>query len=76
MPMYNLIEDSNNYVKTSGSLWWYHKDHSNTKITDSESFRLKRRTTGRTPAAGNTKNVEIAVPYEYLSNFRRLLKCL
>ena len=26
MPMYNLIEDSDNYSKTSGSLWQYCKD--------------------------------------------------
>ena len=27
--MYNLIEYSNNYVKTSGSLWQYYKDEQN-----------------------------------------------
>ena len=26
MPMYNLLEYSNNYSKTSGSLWQYCKD--------------------------------------------------
>ena len=26
MPMYNLIEYSDNYSKTSGSLWQYTKD--------------------------------------------------
>ena len=26
MPMYNLIEYSNNYAKTSGSLWRYDRD--------------------------------------------------
>ena len=26
MPMYNLIEYSDNYSKTLGSLWQYHKD--------------------------------------------------
>ena len=26
MPMYNLIEYSDNYLKTSGSLWQYCKD--------------------------------------------------
>ena len=29
MPMYNSIEYSNNYSKTSGSLWQYYKDESN-----------------------------------------------
>ena len=26
MPMHNLIENSNNYSKTAGSLWQYHRD--------------------------------------------------
>ena len=26
MPMYNLIEYSDNYSKTSGSLWQYYRD--------------------------------------------------
>ena len=26
MPMYNLIEYSDNYAKTSGSLWQYFRD--------------------------------------------------
>ena len=29
MPMYNLIEYSDNYLKTSGSLWQYYKDQLN-----------------------------------------------
>ena len=29
MPMYNLIEYSDNYSKTSGSLWQYHRDELN-----------------------------------------------
>ena len=37
MPMYNLIEYSNNYFETSGSLWHYYRDESfldNAAITD------------------------------------------
>ena len=34
--MYNLIEYSYNYSKTSGSLWQYYKDKPNDKLTDSE----------------------------------------
>ena len=62
MPMYNLIEYSDNYSKTSGSLWQYYKDDPNDNLTDSESFKSKVRITGSTPAAGNTKDVEIIVP--------------
>ena len=36
MPMYNLIEDSNSYSKTSGSLWQYFKDDPNENIVQSE----------------------------------------
>ena len=41
MPMYNLIEYSDNYSKTSGSLWKYYRDEPNDNLTDSESFKSK-----------------------------------
>ena len=69
MPIYNLIEYSDNYSKTSGSLWQYYKDDPNDNLRDSESFKSKVKITGNTPAAGNTKDVEIIVPLKYLSNF-------
>ena len=40
MPMYNLIEYSHNYSKTSGSLWKYHKDEPNDTLANSESFKI------------------------------------
>ena len=33
MPMYNLLEYSDNYSKTSGSLWQYYKDEPNDLIS-------------------------------------------
>ena len=39
MPMYNLIEYSDNYSKTSGSLWQYYKDEPNDNLANSESFK-------------------------------------
>ena len=71
--MYNLIEYSDNYSKTSGSLWQYYKDGLNDNI-QSESFKSKIKITGETLAAGNTKDVEIIVPLKYLSNFWRTLE--
>ena len=62
MPMYNLIEYSDNYSKTFGSLWQYYKDDPNDNITQSESFESKIEITGNTPTDGNTKDVEIIVP--------------
>ena len=81
--MCNLIEYSDNYSKTSGSLWQYCKDipavDNNNAIVDftnnnlNDSFNFKVEITGQT---GNnaTKNVEIMVPIKYLSNFWRTLK--
>ena len=57
MPMYNLIEYSNNYAKTSGSLWQYYKDDPNNNLADSESFKYKVKITGKTPDNGNTEDV-------------------
>ena len=74
MPMYNLIEYSDNYSKTSGSLWQYQKDDPNDNLTDSESFEYKVKITGKTPGNGNRKDVEKIVPLKYLSNFWRTLE--
>ena len=74
MSMYNLIEYSDNYSKTSGSLWQYYKDDPNDNITDSESFKFKVKITGKTPDDGNTKDFEIIVPLKYLSNFWKTLE--
>ena len=76
IPIYNLIEYSDNYSKTFGSLWQYYKDDPNDNITQSESFKSKMKITGKTPAEGNTKDVEIIVPLKYLSNFWRTLEML
>ena len=37
------------------------------------SLKLKINITGKTPPADNTKDVKIAVPLKYLSNFWRTL---
>ena len=71
MPMYNLIEYSDNYAKTTGSLWQYCKNIPALNTNDqiiifaegnlTDSFNFKVKITGRT---GNdrTKYVEIMVP--------------
>ena len=74
MPMYNLTEYSDNYSKTSGSLWQYYKDDPNDNLANSESFKSKVKITGKTLNNGNTKDVEIIVPLKYLSNFWRTLE--
>ena len=74
MPMYNLIEYSDNYAKTSGSLWQYFRDEPDDNLADSESFRFKIKITGKTPDNDNEKDVEIMIPLKYLSNFWRTLE--
>ena len=56
MPMYNLIEYSDNYLKISESLWQYYRDESHDTLTNSESFKSKIKATGNVPVDGNTKN--------------------
>ena len=73
MPVYNLIEYSDNYSKSSGSLWQYYRDGPHDFLTDSKSFKSKMKITGNTPTYVNTKDVKIAVPLKYLSNFSSTL---
>ena len=75
MPMDNLIEYSDNYSKTSGTLWQYYKDEPDDNLAGSESFKSKVKITGCTFTGGNTKDVKIVVPLKHLSNFWKLLKC-
>ena len=74
MSMYNLIEYSDNYSKTSRSLWQYYKVEPNDNLANFESFKSKVQITGSTSAMGNTKDVKIIVPLKYLSNFWRTLE--
>ena len=83
MPMYNLIEYSDNYSKTSGSLWQYCKEipavnnHDNIVSFDganaTDSFNFKTKINGQTNDNGKI-DVEILVPLKYLSNFWRSLE--
>ena len=72
MPIYNLIENSDNYFKTSGSSWQYYRDES--ALADAgaldnfpgnkASFKFKQKITGKTGNNG-TKNVKLMVPLKY-----------
>ena len=78
MPMYNLIEYSDNYLKTSGSLWKYCKGipakNDNGDIVNfngantTDSFNFKAKITVQIGDHG-TKRVEIMVPLKNLCNF-------
>ena len=86
MPMYKLLEYSENYRKTTGSLWNYYRDEpSNPLSSGSKSFKYK---TSFTSITGNTYNfddgeagydkvgkneTEVVVPLKHLSNFWRSL---
>ena len=84
MPMYNLLEYSKNYRKTTGSLWNYYKDEPNSSTDDdnithsilnSESFDYKANFMENGMTQNNvTKNdVKVVVPLQLLSNFWRSL---
>ena len=83
MPMYNLLEQSDNYSDTSGSLWHFKRDEQNMNnrnlvnvTADSSSFKYKSSffKTLEDDDNGLFKNVKIAVPLKYLSNIRRSLE--
>ena len=76
MPMYNLIEYSDNYAKASGSLWQYFRDEpdDNDDMDESESFKSKIKIKRKAPNNGDEKDVEIMVPLNYSSNFWRTLE--
>ena len=80
--MYNFIECSKNYRKTTGSLWNYYRDETNSaaegninySIKHSKSFNYKTSITGKLEGNKAEKNdVEIVVPLKYLSNFWRIV---
>ena len=88
--MQNLIEYSENYSKTSASLWQYCKQipavDNNDNIVNfgganaTNSFNFKTKITGQASADNNDGNiagrvdVEIMVPLKHLSNFWRTLE--
>ena len=67
--MYNVMEYSENYSKTSVRFWQYYGDEPNATETNSESFKVKVKIARKTPAAGNTTDAKIAVRLKYLNNF-------
>ena len=84
MSMYNLIEYSDAYSKTSGSLWQYYRDDppldKNGNVIDfpannnkSISFQFEQQITGKA-GNGGTKDVEIMATLKYQSNFWRTLE--
>ena len=81
MPMYKLIEYSDNHSKISGSLWQYCKDIPAVDddgdivifngANDTDSFNFKSKMTGKANNDGDIENVEIMIPVKYESNFWR-----
>ena len=86
MPMYNFLEYSKNYEKTSGSLFNYYRDEPkehtigasddalNISIRNSKSFDYKTEIIGTLDVGEDEKeDVTIAIPVKYLANFRKSL---
>ena len=89
MPMYNLIEYSDNYQDLSATLYQYKRDEQPEDdpvpaltADNSSSFKYKIKLLGNvTEVVGNAAgvrrlNVKIVVPLKYLSNFFRSLEML
>ena len=82
MPMYNLIEYSDNYQDSSATLYQYKGDEpqddlaNNLATNTSSSFKYKVDLLGNPAIVNNVarRNVKIAVPLKYLSNFFRSLE--
>ena len=82
MPMYNLIEYSDNYQDSSATPYQYKLDEPQDDITDnlgqdnSTSFNYKTKLLGGPAVANNIArlNVKVVVPLKYLSNFFRSLE--
>ena len=73
MSMYNLIEYSDNYSKTSGSLYKFCRDEPNDNIADSKSVTFKSKFLDNTNNADKCKN---SCAIKMLKYFFELLKCL
>ena len=87
MPMYNLIEYSDNYQKSSATLYHYKRDEppeddavADVTANNSDSLKYKIKLLGNvTEVAGDVAgvrrlNVKVVVPLKYLSNFFRSLE--
>ena len=78
VPMYSLIEYSDNYSDTSGSLWHFKRyettNNADVSNDNAPSFKYKANLIGNNEANGTQNGVKIAVPLKYLSNFWRSLE--
>ena len=83
MPMYNLIEYSDNYQDSSAILYQYKRDElpeddavADLTADNSSSFKYKINLLGNPVVANNVarRNVKVVVPLKYLSNFFRSLE--
>ena len=76
MPMYNLLEYSKNYRKTTGSLWNYYRDEpSNPLSSNSESFKYKTSLKGKAPQNNDSlTNAKVVIPLKHLSNSWKILE--
>ena len=82
MPMYNLIEYSDNYQDSSATLYQYKRDEppddiaNNLTQKNSTSFDYKIKLLGNPVLDGNIakRSVKVVVPLTYVSNFFRSLE--
>ena len=85
MPMYNLLEYSKNYRKTTGSIWDYYRDELTSdgeinhywgpKFFDFKLSIMRKFGDINDDNQASKDETSLAIPLKYLSNFWRSLKC-
>ena len=81
MPMYNMLEYSQNYSMTSGNLWNYYRDEIedvDNNAPDGKSFKYKTKIVGKKPTKTSTtrsrcrrksKNTTTSTSFECWSHY-------
>ena len=77
MPMYNLLEYSDNYQDSTGSLYQFKRDElpdDNTNVGNATTSLVDKSKLIKGTDDNNVNNVKLVVPLKYVSNFFRSLE--
>ena len=77
MPMYNLLEYSDNYQDSTGSLYQFKRDETpdnNAEVANNTTILVYISSLIKGTDDNNVNNVKLVVPLKYVSNFFRSLE--
>ena len=77
MPMYNLLEYSDNYQNSTGSLYQFKRDEQpddNADVANNTTSLVYKSKLNKGTDDNNVNNVKLVVPLKYVSNFFRSLE--